>query len=283
MRAMEADEGYIFIQPDQSGAEALVVAYEAPPARMLRLFQNGIKPHTYTALQLYLSKFGTPDMRYIEPEALKAHPNWPRIKARIEDESPVEYKTGKTVRHAKNYDMKGPTFATSLLVQSEGEIVLSEGEATRLLKEDDALFPELIEWHEEVKSTAREGRILKNLFGHPRYFGGRWDNALERKLYAFIPQSTVGMITNYAFVELQDYIEETGRNWHLLNNKHDSFLLMVPEADREEAIAKARKHIERTLRSSRGVEYQMRSGVSVGRNWGKWHPKKNPEGMKELK
>ena len=42
--------GNIFVQPDQAGAEALVVAYLCPPGQFRSLFLNGIKPHTLMQL-----------------------------------------------------------------------------------------------------------------------------------------------------------------------------------------------------------------------------------------
>ena len=43
----------VFCQSDQSGAEALIVAYECDPLDYRQLFINSIKPHVYVALKLF--------------------------------------------------------------------------------------------------------------------------------------------------------------------------------------------------------------------------------------
>src|SRR3977135_515890 len=47
------DEGKILVQVDQSGAEALIVAYLCEPGLFRDLFLNGIKPHTYVAMHVF--------------------------------------------------------------------------------------------------------------------------------------------------------------------------------------------------------------------------------------
>jgi hypothetical protein len=49
----EADNGMLFVQPDQAGAEALIVAYLCKPGRYRMLFENGVKPHTYLGMKLF--------------------------------------------------------------------------------------------------------------------------------------------------------------------------------------------------------------------------------------
>src|SRR4029450_5554986 len=46
-------DGNIFVSCDQAGAEALVVAYDAPAGRYRRLFELNIKIHTYVALIIF--------------------------------------------------------------------------------------------------------------------------------------------------------------------------------------------------------------------------------------
>ena len=47
------DDGKIFVQVDQSGAEALIVAYLCRNANFRKLFINGIKPHVFVALHIF--------------------------------------------------------------------------------------------------------------------------------------------------------------------------------------------------------------------------------------
>jgi len=47
------DEGKILVQPDQAGAEALIVAYLAPAGKFRDLFINGVKSHVYVATHIF--------------------------------------------------------------------------------------------------------------------------------------------------------------------------------------------------------------------------------------
>src|SRR5690242_10436940 len=49
----EPDPGKIFVQVDQSGAEALITAYCCEDGQYRELFKNGIKPHSYLGMHLF--------------------------------------------------------------------------------------------------------------------------------------------------------------------------------------------------------------------------------------
>mgnify|MGYP003424282912 FL=1 len=80
---MVADEGKLLFQVDQSGAEALIVAYLAERGNYRELFDVGIKPHTYLALNIFIDKFrGTyPKDRYLfrKPSELVQLPEWQKL------------------------------------------------------------------------------------------------------------------------------------------------------------------------------------------------------------
>lgn len=288
MASCVADPGCVLIQRDQSGAEALVVAFEAEDGRFRELFKNNIKPHTYLALQLFVNKFrGAHEAtRYlmVKPSTLSAYQEWKELNHLISKKSEREYFLGKKCIHAKNYDMGPKTFQLSCLETSEGTIALSHAEAKSFLQTHEQTFPEILELQARIRATLAAGRTLRNLFGYPRYFGGIWNEALLRKAYAFVPQSTIGTITNLAFTELYEYARKNRLPWKILNNKHDSVLLQVPDTKehREHAALISGKAIERELVSTTGIRYQMKSELQVGYNWAKYHETKNPNGMKEV-
>lgn len=287
MRCVVPDDGCVFLQPDQSGAEALIVAMEAPKGKFRRLFELGLKVHSYLALQIFVDKFakemGQPPDRYtaVDPDTLafyeECKPLFKIIKNRQR-----EYDLGKRAIHAKNYKMGWKTFQVNCLEMSEGTIALSPTEAKHILNTHETTFPEIQVWQHELEQSLIAGRTLRNLFGFPRTFYRTWSPSLIREACAFIPQSTVGTITNLAFVETYHYIRSKKLPWMLLNNKHDSLLLQCPDTkehiDHARMVLKSR--MERDLVSSNGEAYQMKSGMSIGHNWDKWSPE-NPDGMKE--
>jgi hypothetical protein len=83
LECIEAPAGYLFLQRDQAGAEALIVAYEIRDGYFRELFKVGIKPHVYMALQIFIDKFrgSYPKERYYfrRPKELRELPGWPEM------------------------------------------------------------------------------------------------------------------------------------------------------------------------------------------------------------
>lgn len=287
-----ADEGKVLINIDQSGAEALIVAYEADMGAFRGLFQAGIKSHVFVALHVFAdvwrAQFPDADLDALleaNPAQLKAHKDFARVETAIKDSdfnppSTRYYHIAKMACHALNYGMMPPTFQQNVLVKSEGQIALPMPEAQRIYDVYHALFPEIKRWHQRVTQTLSSTRTLHNLFGHPSRFTDRWSPDLVREALSFTPQSTVGMITNKVFVKTQNYIEENDKDWDLLNNKHDSVLLQCPEADTKECVALLRSYMNMPLISTRGEQFSMKSGVEVGKRWTPYKEGKQEDGMK---
>ncbi len=289
MRNVIAGDGNIFVQADQKGAEAVVVAYLAKPGRMRRLIEAGIKPHTYLALHLFIEKFtlatGTDKSRWWMKDAseLLADPLWPTLNRLISKDSPQEYALGKLTCHAKNYDMKWRTFQLNVLDKSDGTIVLTPTQAKDFLKMFDLLFPEIIEWQNETIAFTRSSGVLRNLFGHPRRFDQVWRSDYERQALAQIPQSTVGELTVIASTEIYQELQRTGENRiiSLANNKHDSLMLKGPSGEQERMTYLLKSSMAKSFTTPRG-QFTMGIDVSVGKNWAKYDKLTNPEGMREL-
>jgi hypothetical protein len=281
-----------FVQPDQSGAEALVVAMECRKGKFRALFDYGIKPHSYMALQIFTEKFRgehSPD-RYkgVDPMVLKDYPELKALLNTIKD-SEDEYFLGKKTIHAYNYDEGVQTFRISCLEESEGRIVLSFKDSKTFKGIWQSTFPEISEWHAITWGNLAGSKdslgcyTMRNLFGYPRVFGRLWNDELKRQALAFLPQSTVGIITALAFTEISRRIRRERLPWDLINDKHDSILVDVPDTTEhtEMCMAYCKEHMGRELVSSRGEHYRMKVGISLGYNWAK-SSKSNPDGMKEL-
>lgn len=288
-RLYKADSGKLLVQVDQAGAEALIVAYLARHGKFRDLFLNGIKSHTFVALHLFQSYWSInaiPEIAEIKDLPIVTLGNYPRMKEIsniIRNDPNPFYFIGKKACHAANYMMRGNTFATDVLKESGGKVRLSIREADRFLNMYHSLFPEIHLWQLETEQMLSRGRILRNLQGFPREFTGAWSDSLIREGVAFVPQSTVGTIINMAIVEMQEYIEMKNLDWDILENCHDSMLLQCNIEDVSNCVKKAKEFIEIDLVSPRGEKFKMKSEVSVGSNWGKWHETKNPLGMKEIK
>jgi hypothetical protein len=274
-----------FVQPDQSGAESLVVAMESEPGLYRRIIEAGMKQHVYIALHIFVDQFrgSYPRDRYWkkDPFELVSLPEWPELNKTIKNSGPP-YDLGKMSNHARSYRMKWPTFQIKVLTDTAGEVVLSNEESKSFLELWDDLFPEVVAEQSLTEHTVRTTRTLTNLFGFPRTFYGRMNDELIRDAISWVPQSTVGCITHEAVLKFQSFVEDKNLDWELLGQKHDSYLAECPDAEVLSCCAKMREFIEQELVSHRGVKFKMKSGVSVGKNLGKYDKNTNPFGMKEL-
>lgn len=216
---------------------------------------------------------------------LKSIPNWGILAELIKNDS-ERYFIGKKTCHSSNYGIEAAKFRISILKDSEGKVVLSYEQATQFLVLYHSLFPEIRDWHRRVEQELKTNERLSNLFGFPREFSfHRIDTKLLMEAYAFVPQSTVGTLTNIAYTEMFEYIEEQNlEEWDLLNNKHDSYLLQCPPEDTTRAAVKMKELIAKHEFTSPidKATFHMKSEAAVGQNWGKYHKIYNPEGMKEL-
>lgn len=239
------DDGKIFVQVDQSGAEALVVAYLCEKATFRDLFENGIKPHVYVALRLFKdawhqklkeSKQLTSDTPFDIDEIIATPikeitniPYWKMLDGIIKDSDNWSleeryYYLAKQTCHSSNYGINPPTFRMNVLEKSGGKIVISKEDSEYFISTYHALFPEIQQWHRLVEAQVNKTKMLYNLHGHPFTFtepevlDSKW-----KELYAWNPQSTVGEITNIAYSRFQNYLEICSRH----NTVHRPLVLCI--------------------------------------------------------
>lgn len=284
------------IQLDQAGAEAKIVAYLCEPGNYRQLFLNNIKPHTFVAVHLvpeYWQKTtGIEILPFLNSPIpkLKSIPGWKELEQAIKksDDNPNPqfryYYIAKTVCHESNYDASANMIQLTTILKSDGALRLDLAECRKFRATYFKLFPEILRWHMSVQHDLQT-RKLKNLFGFPREFNDFWGDSLFKKAYAFIPQSTVGTITNLAITELQQRIDDRDplfKDVDLLQNGHDSILMQAPDELVLEVAREAKKHLERDLVSPKNEVFKMGAEVQIGKNWGV-KSEKNPLGLEEIK
>lgn len=185
--------------------------------------------------------------------------------------------------NSHNYDISPPAFRVNVLEKSKGKIALSKYDSEKYGAFYFSLFPEIKEWHQEVRNQLEATRTLYNLFGWPRYFTGEFSERFFKEAYSHTPQSTVACITRNAYIDTQTFIEEHKVDWDLLGDTHDSLFGQCPDSDIEvSAFTKVMKtYIEPELTSFRGEKFRMKSECGVGYNWGPYDEKTNPKGLKD--
>jgi len=288
-----AEDGYELCQVDQSGAEALIVSYLCKPGNYRDLFLCGVKPHVFVALHVFADKWRKLCQAIdIDPflvatiGKLKSIPGWKDLDTIIKSSDnwkPSEryYYIAKMICHASNYGMKAGAFQLNVLQKSEGKIVLTKQQAEQYLEHYHSLFPEIREWHQVVRTQLDQSGMLYNLFGYPRIATQAITETNIKEWYAFVPQSTVGVITHRALTEFQNWIDDNKKAWFLLGNCHDSYLAEAPVDEIRECATVMKRIMEVPLIGARGEKFNMRAEAQVGRNW---MPAKenNPFGLREI-
>lgn len=249
----------MFNQRDQAGAEALIVAKLAPKGQFDELFKWGIKPHVFVALNNFLSvwsiKCADLDIDKFTRTPIKDLPStagWDILSRMIADSDEWAaheryYFIAKQMCHSGNYGIGVNEFILNTLSKSRGTVALSKEQGAEYLCNYRSMFPEIIEWHDMVRRQIKETRMLFNLFGHPWIYTAEIEEDRMKDCLAFVPQSTVGVITHIAVTKMQSFIEKHRRDWHILNNNHDSYLTASPEKEWEECQHKMKEFINMDL------------------------------------
>lgn len=277
------DKGKVMVNADQAGAEALIVAYLVRMGRYRKLFLNGVKPHTFMAMHLFAKEFaslmGMPMTEFVkaflqvEVEVLVQHPRWKELAKLIKESDDWAgkryYYLGKKTCHASNYGMKQYTFVDSIMDETDGALTLTPKQGKAMLDMQHKLFPEISQdFHTDVKIQLDIDRTLTNLHGDTRVFNGRIDDSLYRDAFSWVPQSTVGVLTNLGIQKLQDRINNDSR-WvevDFLNNVHDSMLVQCPESMAMEVASELCKMMAQTFTTKYGT-FTMKSEAQIGKNW----------------
>jgi hypothetical protein len=300
-KMLVADDGYLLVNRDQSGADAKIVAFLCKHGPYRELFLNNIKPHTYIALHRFANAwrvkydFNKVNTALVTPiPQLQSLPFWKELSAFIKssDDWPGNeryYYFGKKIAHASNYGMGGERLAMIVMQETQGEVVLSQREADRWIDETHASFPEIqFVFQHRVAMSAKMRGCLRNLFGFPfniTFNTEKLSRIQLNELYSWIPQSTVANLNAHAYILMQDYIEEHGKDWHILMDTHDSLTLEAPEGEALDC-GKVLKDCYESYEFTSpvdGVKFHMATECQIGKNAAPFDPVKNPDGLKEVK
>lgn len=184
------DPGKIIVDVDLAGADAQVVAWEAEDDILKAIFRSGQKVHAINAKDIFGGDAGPDGKR--EPY----------------------YSRAKLGCHLTNYGGKARTLATGL------GMLVREAEEFQARWFD--IHPGIKEWQEYIENELATKRCVTNKFGYRRFYFDRIDNLLGQAL-AWIPQSTVAIVTNTQFVAIEDSMPEIG----VLLQVHDSLVFQV--------------------------------------------------------
>ena len=205
------------VETDLSGAEWIVTAYCSGDPNMIRVAKSGKSPHPQTGELIS----GAPESFILFEEGYVGHLTDAVTIAEVRrrhlpdtwDGIPVDdfflprtmsiRQCGKKANHGLNYREEYKTFAlVNGLDEADAKDIISayRGEHGNSDEEDQTVaYPGLRTWYHEIEETLRSNdRTLTNCFGQTCQFLDKWGQRLFNQATAFIPQSTVGNLTNRA-------------------------------------------------------------------------------------
>jgi len=241
-----APKGFRIITSDYIQAEAVVVAYLSNDRRMISVFKESFGKTTSER-----KKHKEWDVHILKAADL--------FSVDINDVTPKMRKVGKTIRHARNYDMGPGTLSDHL--------GCSLGEARSLLKRDDIANPLLKIWQASIIEELRQTRTLANLFGRQHRFLERWGDSLFKSAFSYKPQSTIGDLMNRSIVRMYEDNEIVDLI-HLWLQLHDAVYVLVKDTDDTmyEAMHYLRKHMREVIMVNH-EEMIVDSDFKYGYNW----------------
>lgn len=231
---IEAPPGFRLLEIDLKQADARFVAWDSGDQSLIQMYQDGIDIHRWVAGLV----FSCP------------------IEAVTKDQRDL----GKRIGHGSNYDMQAPTFQMTCL--KEMDLVLSEGEARRMLESYHQAFPGIRKWHERLQDQIRKTKTMTTPMGRERVFYGRIGPDLFKELYAYRPQSTVLDVINCLVKHLNGKVP-------LLAQVHDSTLVMTHERNLTNAIQTIKdQDAWNPVLKLRGGDLRIPIEIKTGRTWG---------------
>jgi len=233
-----ADDGMVILAADASQCQARIVAVLSEDWELLQAFDK-VDIHRRTAGLI----FGYTSKLELSPNF--KHP----IVDFLPKDGPERY-TGKTTRHAGNFDMKKHTFMVTFNTNAQKYEIpmdISEWRAKQMLEIFHAASPKLeqIYWR-DIKDALDSSRVLIDPFGGVRIFNGRMDDSLYGEGYANIPQRTEAHLIQKAALAIDEELkDDKGFLWS--QEKHDALYLQAPENNWEPYAKLMKKHMEKPI------------------------------------
>lgn len=240
-----ADPGKVLFYVDLSQAEVRVVAYLARCESLIELFESGRDIHKENAIRFF---------------------------GHYDEEKRVSV---KRIVHGSNYGEGPPRIVT---VAAADGIKLDIREVAKGQEAYFMLYPEIKEvWWNDVRQALR-WRILTTPLGWKRQFYGRWDNvSFFNEAVAFQPQCTVGILGEIGMLAASRV-----PGAEILLNQHDAVVGQCDEAKASRVVPAVQAAMEIPIEIY-GRTLTIPSDAKVGKNWGEYHEKDNPEGLKKWK
>jgi len=243
------DPGKLMWKRDYKQAEAVYVAYDSQDLPLIDDINSGIDIHCRTA-------------SYITGE------DYQKIFDRVQDGDPIykfKRRFAKPVKHGSNYKMSYVKLQELFLLEG---ILVSAADCKRALAAVLEASPYTVQWHKKIEEELKSKKIIRNAFGHLYTVYGIVTDDEVREALAFGPQSTVGLMTQYAGERVYRRCDT-----ELLMNVHDALI----GQSKEDLIIEHLNQVEELMKfplTLHGRSFTIETDAAYGPSWGE---------MKELK
>lgn len=227
------DSGFIMGEFDLPQADARVVAWEAEDEGLIEIFLDPSR-----------------DLHSENCEVIFGKP--PRNK---EDINRYYAKQGV---HLTNYGGNSRVLAMALGITVH--------EADHFQSRWFQVHPNIKKWHNQVLHQLVTRRYVENIFGYRRFYFDRIEEVLKEAL-AWIPQSTVAIVTNLGIIAATEDEELSRENLQLLLQTHDSSNFQWPMLSSNKILPRLREKLTITVPYPKPLLFQP--GVKLSdKSWG---------------
>jgi DNA polymerase I-like protein with 3'-5' exonuclease and polymerase domains len=129
-------------------------------------------------------------------------------------------------------------------------------------------------FQDELCESVRKNHYYDSPFGVRRWISKSWGKDLEREVKNIPEQLNAALIMNESQVLLHR------RRAPIILQRHDEFLLEIPEADLDMWVETLREVMERPIPQLGGAIFPI--DIQVGKNYGAYHKDTNPYGMRDI-
>jgi len=233
-----APPGYLLLEADSEGIEAVLVAYDAGSERMMKVAKAGIHGYFLSHVMHQPIDWQLPysELRVACKTAKRAEP--------------IKYDQCKRVIHGTHYGLTpygmADEYEELFLPQPGDKEKSAKAVAERYQGAYFAVLPEVSQWMARVRQQAHTQRYLDNHFGGRHYFydvfgweakRGQWVLGEDgKRCVAYRPQSDGSMCQDEYVLRIEELAAAGDEHYRLLSDTlslliHDSLVFCLPERD----------------------------------------------------
>lgn len=229
------EPGWVYVDVDLEQADAQVVAWESECQRLKDIFKDPtLDFHSENAFGFYEGIKGETVGKY------EVHLDGGVVMVKAEDEWRKPLKAGA---HATNYRTTAPTLAKTL-----GSTI---ADAEDFINTWFILNPEIKDWHRRTEEEVYGRGYVENKFGFRRRFMGRITPNTLNEAQAWVPQSTVGLVINEGWKNIEKRINGSTLVGPVFSRKedlikvafqvHDSLVMKIREENLKDLLPEVRE------------------------------------------